>query len=131
MEKQMQWKIIVASVILFGSGCTTSPENRGAGGVELSSKDEPVKWVDVGTLTSVVPDMESTRPPGRLQSAVLGETVFGCTRIETTEGVYVVGDKVGVVEIGEPVSVGYIASDQRPGRPSYLTLGGKRYQVVR
>ena len=131
MEKQILWKIIVVIAILFGSGCTTSPENRGAGGIELLSKGEPVEWIDVGTLVSVGPDMEPTRPPGRLQSAILGETTFGRTRIETTEGVYIVDDKVGVVEIGAPVSVGYSASDQRSGTPSYLTLGGKRYQIVR
>lgn len=48
-------------------------------------KSEAVKWVSAGTLVSVGPDMESTRPPGRAKSAILGETKLSRTRIETTD----------------------------------------------
>ena len=75
--------------------------------------------------------MESTSRPNRLGSAVLGETKLSRTRIETTEGVYIVGDKIGFVETGVPASVGYDASDEYPDAPSYLAFGGKRYEIVR
>ncbi len=92
-----------------------------------SSQERTVKWISIGTLVSVGPDTESTRRPGRLESAVLGETKFSRTRVETTEGVYIVSGKIGLVETGIPVSVGYDAS----GTPSYLAFGGKRYKIVR
>ena len=94
-------------------------------------KSEAVKWVSAGTLVSVDPDMESTRPPGRAKSAILGETKLSRTRIETTEGVYVVSDKIGIAEMGVPVRVGYDSSDEYPGTPSYLAFGGHRYKIVR
>jgi len=90
-------------------------------------KSEAVKWVNAGTLVSVGPDMESTRQPGRVKSAVLGETKLSRTRVETTEGVYIVGDKIGIAETGVPVRVGYDSSET----PSYLSLGGQRYKIVR
>ncbi len=98
---------------------------------EAVFKSKPVKWISVGTLVSVGPDTESTPRPGRLESAILGETKLSRTRVETTEGVYIVSDKVGLVETGIPVSVGYELSDEYPGTPSYLTFGGKRYKIAR
>ena len=94
-------------------------------------KKGTVKWANVGTLVSVAPDMESTRRPGRLGSAMLGETKLSRTRVETTEGVYVISGKIGLVETGIPVSIGYDASDGYPDAPSYLAFGGKRYEIVR
>ncbi len=94
-------------------------------------KSEAVKWVSVGTLVSVGPDMESTRHPGRVKSAILGETKLGRTRVETTEGVYIVSDKIGIAEMGVPVRVGYDSSDEYPGTPSYLAFGGQRYKIAR
>ncbi len=98
---------------------------------EAVVKSEPVKWVSVGTLVSVGPDMESTRRPGRLGSAILGETKLSRTRVETTRGVYIIGDKIGIVETGIPVSVGYDSSDEYLDTPAYLSFGGKRYKIVR
>jgi hypothetical protein len=98
---------------------------------EAAVKSEPVKWVSVGTLVSVVPAMESTSRPGRVSSAVLGETKLSRTRVETTEGVYIVSDTIGLAETGIPVSVGYDSSDEYPDAPSYLAFGGKRYKIVR
>ncbi|MHC4123206.1 MAG: hypothetical protein ACYSSI_06500 [Planctomycetota bacterium] len=98
---------------------------------ETVVKSEPVKWVSVGTLVSVGPDTESTSHPGRLRSAVLGETKLSRTRVKTTKGVYIISDKIGIVETGIPVSVGYDSSDEYPDTPSYLAFGGKRYEIVR
>ena len=94
-------------------------------------KSEAVKWVSAGTLVSVGPDMESTRRPGRARSVILGETKLSRTRVETTEGVYIVGDKIGIAEMGVPVRVGYDSSDEYPGTPSYLSFGGQRYKIAR
>ena len=94
-------------------------------------KNEAVTWVNAGTLVSVGPDIESTRRPGRVKSAVLGETKLSRTRIETTEGVYIVGDKIGIAEMGVPVRVGYDLSDENQDTPLYLSLGGQRYKIVR
>ena len=94
-------------------------------------KSEAVKWVSAGTLVNVGPDMESTRFPGRAKSAILGETKLSRTRVETTEGVYIVSDKIGIAEIGVPVRVGYDSSDEYPGTPSYLAFGGHRYKIER
>ena len=114
-------KLFLIAAVFSVSGCLN----------ETAIRSGPVKWESAGTLVSVGPDTELSRPSNRLESAIIGETTFGRTRIETTEGVYIVGDKVGFMEIGAPVSVGYSASDQSSGTPSYLTLGGKRYQIVR
>ncbi len=122
----MLWKIAVVTLVFLSSGC-----GQEARELKSSRESEPIKWVNVGTLVSVGPDMESTRRPSRLGSAMLGETKLGRTRIETTEGVYIVGDKIGFVETGVPVSVGYDASDEYPDAPSYLAFGGKRYEIVR
>ena len=131
MKKLMLWKITIVTLIFLGGGCTTTPEKQEARKLKLPSKSEPVKWVSVGTLVSVGPDMESTRHPGRLRSAVLGETTFTRTRVETTEGVYVVSGKIGIAETGIPVSVGYDSSDEESDKPSYLTLRGERYKIAR
>ena len=98
---------------------------------ETAVKGEAVKWVSAGTLLSVGPDTESTRRPDRLESAIIGETKFSRTRVETTKGVYIVGDKIGVIETGIPVSAGYDSSDKYPEAPSYLAFGGERYKIVR
>ena len=122
----MLWKIAVVTLVFLSSGC-----GQEARELKSSRKSEAIKWVNVGTLVRVGPDMESTRRPSRLGSAVLGETKLSRTRVETTEGVYIVGDKIGFVETGVPVSVGYDASDGYPDAPSYLAFGGKRYKIVR
>ena len=131
MKKMMSWKITIVTLILLGSGCSTVPQKQETGKLKVPNKSEPVKWVSFGTLISVGPDMESTRRPGRLGSAVLGETTFSRTRIETTEGVYIVSGKIGVVEIGIPVSLGYDASDEYQDNPSYLAIEGEQYKIVR
>ena len=131
MKKIMLWKITIIILIFLGSGCAAVPEKQEAGKLKLSGTSEPIKWVSVGTLVSVGPAMESSRYPDRLKSSILGESKFGRTRVETTEGIYVVGDKIGFVETGIPVSAGYDASDEYPEAPSYLNLGGERYEIVR
>ena len=122
----MRWKIAVITLMLLGSGCIQE-----ASKLQSSRKNEPIKWVKVGTLVSVAPDMESTRRPSRLGSAVLGETTFNRTRVETTKGVYTVSDKIGIVEMGTPVSLGYDEPDKYPNNPSHLAIGGKQYKIVR
>ena len=107
--------------ILVAAGCSN----------EAAIKSESVKWVSAGTLVSASPDTESTPHPGRLKTAVLGETTFNRTRVETTEGVYIISDKIGIVETGVPVSVGYESSGKYPDSPSYLTIRGERYKIVR
>jgi len=92
---------------------------------------EVAKWENAGTLVSVRPADESTRRPGRLGSAILGETKLSSTRVETTEGVYIISDKIGIVETGISVSVGYDSSDEYRDTPSYLSFGGKRYEIAR
>ena len=122
----MLWKIAVVTFIFLSSGCSQDARE-----LKSSRKSEPIKWVNAGTLVSVAPDMESTRRPGRVGSAILGETKLSRTRVETTKGVYIIGDKIGVVETGVPVSVGYDSSDAYPDTPSYLAFGGERYKIVR
>ena len=122
----MLWKIAVVTLIFLSSGCSQEARE-----LKSSRKSEPIKWVNVGTLVSVGPDMESTRRPSRLGSAVLGETKLNRTRVETTEGVYIISGKIGLVETGIPVSIGYDASDGYPDAPSYLAFGDERYEIVR
>ncbi len=122
----MQWKIAVITLIFLSSGCSQEARE-----LKSSRKSESIKWVIVGTLVSVGPDMESTPRPSRLGSAMLGETKLNRTRVETTEGVYVVSGKIGLVETGIPVSIGYDASDEYSDTPSYLSFGGKRYEIIR
>jgi hypothetical protein len=122
----MLWKIAVVTFIFLSSGCSQDARE-----LKSSRKSEPIKWVNVGTLVSVAPDMESTRRPGRVGSAVLGETKLSRTCVETTKGVYIISDKIGIVETGIPVSIGYDASDEYSDAPSYLSFGGERYKIVR
>ena len=122
----MLCKIVVVTLIFLSSGCSQDARE-----LKSSRKSEPIKWVNVGTLVSVGPDMESTRRPGRLGSAILGETKLSRTRVETTKGIYIISDKIGIVETGIPVSVGYDSSDEYPDAPSYLAFGSKRYEIVR
>jgi hypothetical protein len=106
--------------LMFLIGCTSG-----------AVKSEAVKWVSAGTLVSVGPDLESTSRPGRAKSAILGETKLNSTRVETTEGVYIISEKIGVVEPGVPVSVGFNSTDGKLGKPLYLTIKGQRYKIVR
>ena len=122
----MLWKIAVVTLVFLSSGC-----GQEARELKSSRKSEPIKWVNAGTLVSVAPDMESTRRPSRVGSAILGETKLSRSRVETTKGVYIISDKIGIVETGIPVSVGYNSSDEYPDAPSYLAFGGKRYEIVR
>ena len=87
-------------------------------------------WENAGTLVSVRPAEEPTRSPGRMGTA-LGETEVDRTRVETTEGVYIVHGKIGVANKGIPVKVGYSSSDENRGTPSYLALGGQKYEIAR
>lgn len=99
--------------------------------VVAGCSSEAVKWVNAGTLVSVGPDVESNPRPGRVKSAILGETNLNSTRVETIEGVYIVSEKISVVEPGIPVSVGYNSSDESQDTPSYLAFGGLQYKIAR
>ena len=98
---------------------------------DFAVKKDAIKWVSAGTLVSVGPDTESTPPPGRVRSAVLGETTFTRTRVETTEGVYIVGDKIGIAEMGIPVRIGFDSSAVSTDAPKYLAIGDTQYEIVR
>lgn len=113
-------KCILIVGLMIVAGCTIE-----------AAKSEAVKWVSSGTLVSVGPDVESSSRPGRVKSAILGETKLNSTRVETTEGVYIISEKIGVVEPGVSVSVGFNSADENLGTPLYLTIGGKRYKIVR
>ena len=94
---------------------------------------EVARWEDAGTLVSVRPAEELNRPPGWLGTA-LGEKEMGRTRVETTEGVYIVQGKIGVARTGIPVKVGYGkkgSSGESQDMPSYLSLGGQKHQIAR
>ena len=97
--------------------------------VMAGCSSEVAKWEDAGTLVSVRPAEEPTRSPGRLGSA-LGETELGRTRVETTEGVYIVHGKVSVAHAGAQVRVGHDSSDESRGVPSHLTFGGQKYEIA-
>jgi len=90
---------------------------------------EVAKWENAGTLVSVRPADEPTRSPGRVGS-VLGETEMGLTRVETTEGVYIVHGKIGVAEVGTPVKAGYSSSNENQDKPSRLAFGGQEYEIA-
>jgi len=93
---------------------------------------EVAKWEDGGKLVSVRPADESTRQPGRLGTA-LGEEEMGLTRVETTEGVYIVHGKISVAHTGMPVRLGNDkkdSSDELQDKPSHLSLGGQKYQIA-
>ena len=61
--------------------------------VVVGCSSKVAKWEATGTLVSVRPAEGSTRASGRM-GTVLGESELGRTRVETTEGVYIVLDKV-------------------------------------
>ena len=50
----MLWKIAVVTLIFLSSGC-----GQEARELKSSRKSEAIKWVNVGTLVSVGPDMEA------------------------------------------------------------------------
>ncbi len=94
---------------------------------------EVARWENAGTLVSVRPAEELNRPPGRLGTA-LGENEMGRTRVETTEGVYIVHGKISVAQTGIPVKVGYDKKDssgESQDMPSYLSIGGRQHQIAR
>ena len=94
---------------------------------------EIAKWQDAGTLVSVRPAEESARPPGRLGTA-LGEKEIGLTRIETTEGVYIVHGKISFAQTGVPVKLGYEkkdSSDELKDTPSYLSFAGQEHRIAK
>ena len=91
---------------------------------------EVARWENAGALISVRPAEQPTRYPGKLGSA-LGETELGQTRIETTEGVYIVHGKISVAQSGVPVKVGYSSKDENRGAPSHLAFGGQEYEIAR
>ena len=94
---------------------------------------EVAKWEDAGKLVSVRPAEEPTRPSGRLGTA-LGETEIGLTRVETTEGVYVVHGKISFAETEIPVKLGYEkkdSSDDLQDTPSTLSFGGQEHRISR
>jgi hypothetical protein len=94
---------------------------------------EIAKWEDAGTLVSVRPAEESARPPGRLGTA-LGEKEIGLTRVETTEGVYIVHGKISFAQTGVPVKLGYEkkdSSDKLQDMPSCLSFGGQEHRIAR
>ncbi len=140
MRKMMLWEITIVALVFLGGGCATVPEGQGAGKLKVPGESERFKWVSAGTLVSVGPAIEATYPPGQLASThrsgnletqIFGDTKLTRTRVETTEGVYLVGDKIAIVETGTPVSLGYESPDKYPDRPSYLVVRGKQYEVVR
>ncbi len=91
------------------------------------------RWESAGTLVSVSPWGEPVRSSGRLGAAV-GDTDWGRSNVETTEGSYVVVGKISVAQAGEPVRVGYVekdSSDEDRDAPSYLALGGQEYEIAR
>jgi hypothetical protein len=90
------------------------------------------RWESAGTLVSVSPWEESVRFSGR-RGAALGETQWGRSNVETTEGSYVVVGKINVAQTGIPVSVGYVkknSSDEHWETPSYLAFGGQEYEIA-
>jgi hypothetical protein len=93
---------------------------------------EVARWENAGTLVSIRPAEESTRRPGRLGTA-LGEEELGLTRVETTEGVYIIHGKISVAQTGMPVKVGYDKKDssgESQDMPSYLSIGGREHQIA-
>lgn len=93
---------------------------------------EVTKWEDAGKLVSVSPSEESTRFSGR-RGTMLGDTEWGRSRVETTEGVYIVVDKISVSQPGAPVRLGYIkedSSDAYREKPSYIAFGDREYKIA-
>ena len=140
MKKMILWLITIVALVFLGGGCATVPKAQGVPEPELPGKGEPVKWVSAGTLVSVGPALVATYPPGQLASThrsgnletqIFGDTKLSRTRVVTTEGVYLVGDKIAIVETGVPVTVGYDLSGKHPDRPSYLVVRDRQYEIVR
>ena len=91
------------------------------------------RWESAGTLVSVRPAAEPTRAPGRAGTA-LGDNQMGRTRVETTEGVYIVHGKISVAQVGDVVTVGYAKKDssaEQQDEPVCLAFGGQRHEIVR
>jgi hypothetical protein len=109
-------KCILIFVLLGITGCSS----------------EVAKWENAGTLVSVRPAEENARPPGRM-GTTLGEEEIGLTRVETTEGVYVVHGKISFAQTGMPVKLGYEkkdSSDELQDTPSYLSFGGQEHRIA-
>jgi len=135
MDKKMLWKITIVALVFLCVGCAAIREGQRAG---CPCESERYKWVSAGTLVSVGPAMEATYPPGQLastrssgnlESQIFGDAKLSRTRVETTEGVYLVSEKIAVTEKGIPVIVGYDSSDKYPDTPSYLVLRDKQYEI--
>ena len=93
---------------------------------------EAARWENAGTLVSVRPAEEPSRAPGKLGTA-LGEKEMGLTRVETTEGVYVVHGKISVAQTGMPVKLGYDVKDtsgEVQVTPSYLSFGSQKLRIA-
>ena len=86
------------------------------------------RWENAGTLVSVRPAEGTSRASGRLGTA-LGDAELGRTRVETTDGVYIVLDKISVAQTGMPVKIGYEKKDPSD-EPSHLSLGGRQYEIA-
>jgi hypothetical protein len=67
--------------------------------------------------------------PGRIGTA-LGENEMGRTRVETTEGVYVVSGKINVAQVGDSVKLGF-AKEESHDELTHLAVGGQQYQISR
>ena len=140
MKKMMLWKITIVALVFLGGGCAAVPKGQEAGKLEKPGAGECFKWVSAGTVLSMGPALVATYPPGQLASThrtgnletqIFGDTKLTRTRVETTEGVYLVGDKIAIVEKGTPVIVGYDSSGKYPDKPSYLVVRDKQYKIVR
>ena len=100
--------------------------------VVAGCSSEVAKWENAGTLVSVRPAEETARPPGRAGTA-LGENELGLTRVETTEGVYIVHGKISVAQTGMPVKLGYDkedSSEELQDTPSYLSFGSQQLKIA-
>jgi len=65
--------------------------------------------------------------------AVLGEHESGRTRLETTEGTYIVHGKISVSQTGTPVKVGYAkkgSPDDYQDTPPYLSFGDQQHRIA-
>lgn len=101
--------------------------------VVAGCSSQVAKWEKAGTLVSVSPAEETTRAPGET-GTVLGDKEMGLTRVETTEGVYIVHGKISVANTGMPVRLGYEkkeSSDELQDKPTYLSFGSQKYQIAR
>lgn len=100
--------------------------------VVAGCSSEVAKWEDAGTLVSVRPAEKPTRSPGLLGEA-LGEKEIGRTRVETTEGVYIVHGKISFAQTGVPVKLGYNkkdSSDELQDTPSILSFDGQEHRIA-